>query len=278
MPTELARPQETVTTVQHEVTTSSERLVSDSVPLRHSSVMIKDVASGAAEELFLHPVHLVEQAAAGAGLAAVAKILPGEAKVVLGIGLIALAAGNFYQSTGKWWQAAETIHHLHRSSPQALQAAHRDLQGLGAGLTDLTAAGLGGGFVFGRLSTLGPRATAIEPVLPSRLAPDSIGPQSQIGHVARRSEVTDEVLNLLRSDHAKLAPILKKEALTNSETLDILSNHSDHLVRTQVADHPNATAHTLERLIRDEEGSVRQAVVKNIMTNKHFVQIILDGD
>jgi hypothetical protein len=106
--------------------------------------VVKDLSGGAGDELINHPLRVAEQAAMGAGIAAgFARLSP---KIAFPLGAVGVtAAGDYLDShSGNWLKSAEIVAGLKFSTPQEVMAAHADLRELGAGITDLAAAALGG--------------------------------------------------------------------------------------------------------------------------------------
>jgi hypothetical protein len=116
------------------------------------SAVIEDVAQGAVDELVHQPLHLAEQVAIGAGIAAGAALLAPEVGGALGAAALGAAAYGLYENAGSWFKSAAVVSGYQSSSPEATEAAHAQLRRLGADATELAAASLGGGFMFGRLS------------------------------------------------------------------------------------------------------------------------------
>ena len=116
-------------------------------------LIASELSAGAWHEIVQHPLHLVEQASLGAGIAIGASLLAPEITKTLSEVAVGAAAIGILDNSGKWIHASARVARWEKSTPEQQRAAQTELRNIGATATDL-AAGAAGGLLAFRNSSL----------------------------------------------------------------------------------------------------------------------------
>ncbi|MBU6452812.1 MAG: hypothetical protein KGS72_13580 [Cyanobacteria bacterium REEB67] len=107
----------------------------------------EDLAKGAYHELKDHPLRVAESFAIGAGAAALATVVAPEVAIAATVAGLGYGAYQIGKNAGTWIKSAEAVASPDGHSAEEMAKAHKSLEGVGAGATDL-AAGVAGGLAY----------------------------------------------------------------------------------------------------------------------------------
>jgi Leucine rich repeat variant len=238
-----------------------------------------DLGSGIKDEIIHNPTRIVENFGTGMMISIGFSKLGAPIKAIIGVAAAAQSAYGLYENTPGWLKDAKIVGGWDNASAGETQVAHAQLQGLGAGATDLTFLAIGTGAMLSRrpsefesVATLVEEKAALSEVQSSRVAvagntntPPEILERLAVEKQgdARDQLAIHEQLALNSSTPPKVLIELAKQENCFPKILAILGKEGEHSVREAVAGNKNTPPETLLQLAHDRASWVQLAAVAN---------------